>query len=281
MSYLGSGKVASTATKEPPMTLEVAIGADAMDDNLYLRILGTGVAVECSRHPEYSERYNYDPPYRRVGLLWIAQAVAGHARYAANPPTGGEGETDTGAATPPGPELDSCGSLVIWIGPSSLSVRCHDHPQFSELRAYTPATPRIPMDWIAATAQRHLGQHQSGEHGNTADLAGAAGPDGDVLDPFQREIAGYCRLALNDDKTIGMKWPTAVQIAVALVINEPEHLADMWPHGYTVEQAAQVLLDSMPHKPRNLVTWLAEIRNSVKSVGTVLLNPSGAPLHMK
>ena len=57
-------------------------------------------------------------------------------------------------------------------------------------------------------------------------------------------------------------WSTGEQLAVALVLNDHQHLAD---RGYTVAEAAQRVAGGMYFPPADLDTWLNEIRTRCQS----------------
>jgi hypothetical protein len=52
-------------------------------------------------------------------------------------------------------------------------------------------------------------------------------------------------------------WSTGEQPAVALILRDRGHLAEM---GYTAQQAAQRVVDGMPLAPADLNGWLESIR---------------------
>jgi hypothetical protein len=76
------------------------------------------------------------------------------------------------------------------------------------------------------------------------------------LDEFAVDIAARSRHA-REVGTIPSSWSTEQQLAVALILDTPEHLVLL---GLTSAMAHAALLASMPTPPEDLDGWLADVR---------------------
>ncbi len=93
-------------------------------------------------------------------------------------------------------------------------------------------------------------------------LAQMAGADpATEPDDVARDIIGRARWALANNKGHpNGAWSTAEQAAVALLLNDTEHLAAM---DYTPAEAARRVADGMFFPPADVEAWFAQMREQL------------------
>jgi hypothetical protein len=162
--------------------------------------------------------------------------------------------------------------ISFHIGEQALTAQCALHPDFAESHPYGD-DQLVPATWFVRVLSEHLNAHPAATPDAPAVEQLAADPAGVLsmapalpLDEFSREVVARCRWAtdINDDDPRG-DWPLELRLAVALVLGNTDYLRDMGPGpGYTADQAAELLVRSMPHPPANLRAWIEAIRNEIK-----------------
>ena len=84
-----------------------------------------------------------------------------------------------------------------------------------------------------------------------------------MADDFTDTIIERCRWArAHDESRPSSSWPTGEQLAVALVLRDKDHLAEM---GYTLEQAADSVCNQARLSAFELTGWLNDTRAAVES----------------
>jgi hypothetical protein len=95
-----------------------------------------------------------------------------------------------------------------------------------------------------------------------ARLAALAGIDADTEHArVATDILSRCRWArAQHDGHPNGAWSLREQLAVAVVLDDVEHLADM---DYTTEQAVRAVADGMYFPPADMAAWLTGLRNQL------------------
>lgn len=161
--------------------------------------------------------------------------------------------------------------LYLLIGPSTIAVQCHTHPQYNETHPYDADERRVPGTWVVASMFRHLQDHATATPEAPADEAAAPIATASTgLDDFAREVAYRCRWAIDaNEGDPDDRWPINYRIAVALVLGNLPYLRDMGPGpGYSPKDAAVLLVRGMTNPPQDLDGWIDAIRKEIRRPGS-------------
>jgi hypothetical protein len=170
-------------------------------------------------------------------------------------------------------------SVYLWVGDSTVALRCHLHPDFTESHAYG-MDGEVPAAWMVGVLAGHLAEHAADSAEDPADEEPSdeePATTASALDEFGREVAVRCRWALvYNEGDPDDAWSIPYRLAVALVLGNHLYLRSMGDGpGYSPQDAMLLLYSGMTHSPPDIGAWIGAIRAEISGPRGLLVAPPG------